>query len=237
MGPAATVDFFRRVVALTDAATDQDHLRILIDNRPGVPDRTAYLLGHGSDPTPTLVEMAQGLERAGADLLVVACNTANAFVEEVSAGVSIPIVRWADEVGSWIIDRRPTWRRIAVLASTGTIRSGLYQKAFARSGLEVLVPSAPDQDELMAAIYLGVKGGAADVGGLADSVRRVSRSMRDRGADATLLACTELSWIAANDPSGELLGDCYLDAAQIVAEQVVTLSGANVIAEIYESRG
>src|SRR4051812_27943024 len=107
MGPAATVDFLRRVVAATPATRDQDHLRLLVDSNPAVPDRTAALLGAGPDPTPVLVAMARGLEAQGADLLVMPCNTASAFADGVQRAVTVPLLRWPDVVAEELLARRP----------------------------------------------------------------------------------------------------------------------------------
>jgi len=228
MGPAATVDFFRRLVATTEASRDQDHLHILIDNQPAVPDRTAYLMGIGADPTPVLIEMARRLERAGAELLVIACNTANAFVEPVAESISVPVVRWAEEVALWVRQYQPDTRRVAVLGSTGTILSGLYQDSFRQCDVELVVPAPSHQQELMEAIYVGVKAGTADVGRWASRVRQISTSLAEARPDAILFACTELSWLAAHDPSAALADVPYLDAAQLVAERVVVLAGAQL---------
>src|SRR2546428_7813554 len=78
MGPLATADFYAKLVRLTPARTDQDHLRVIIDSNPQVPDRTRGLRGEGPDPTPALVATARGLERAGADLIAIPCNSAHA---------------------------------------------------------------------------------------------------------------------------------------------------------------
>src|SRR5581483_6798076 len=98
------------------------------------------LLGQGSDPTPVLVAMAQRLEGAGADLLVIACNTANVFVSAVAAAVRVPVLHWPEEVADAIAARDPAPTAVGLLATSGTIAGGLYARAFARHGLSVLAP-------------------------------------------------------------------------------------------------
>src|SRR5262245_16312339 len=92
MGPAATADLFAKLLAATPAERDQDHLRVLIDNNPHLPDRNAAIAGRGPSPGPHLAESARGLERAGADFLIMACNTAHAFVADIEAAISIPLL-------------------------------------------------------------------------------------------------------------------------------------------------
>jgi len=96
MGPDATVDFMSRVIAFTEATRDQDHVRMLVDNNPAVPCRQEALLRDGKDPGPVLAGMARGLETAGADFLVMPCNTAHAFADVVRDAVSIPLLSIVD---------------------------------------------------------------------------------------------------------------------------------------------
>jgi aspartate racemase len=228
MGPAATVDFYRRIVDATDARRDQDHLHILIDSRPGVPDRTAFLTGQGDDPTPALVAMARGLERAGAQMLVIACNTANVFAPQVADAVRIPIIEWAAEAARGITQSQRGIRTVGLLATTGTIRSRLYQNAFAPHAIDVITPPPPEQDRVLTTIYgpAGVKSGAADLHAARQLVRGVGSSLAADGAEALLLACTELSYLFPHrDPTWAVP---MFDAAQIVAERVIVLAGGKV---------
>jgi aspartate racemase len=228
MGPAATVDFYRRIVDSTRALRDQDHLRVLIDSRPEVPDRTAFLLGDGPDPTPTLLTMARNLEQAGAELLVIACNTAHAFAAQVAASVRVPLVNWIEEVTSAMTARQPGLRRIGLLATNGTIASGLYQDAFSNRDVHVLVPDRVAQGQVMDAIYgrSGVKSGSTDLGAARDATETVGRTLVERGAEAMLLACTELSVLFAGcRPRWPLP---TFDASQVMAERVIILAGGEV---------
>lgn len=90
--PLATADLFEKIICCTRASRDQDHLRVLIDSNTNIPDRTAALLHGGQDPTPHLVESARLLERAGAQVLVMPCNTAHNFYDGVAAAVQIPVL-------------------------------------------------------------------------------------------------------------------------------------------------
>jgi aspartate racemase len=228
MGPAATADFYRRIVDSTRAMRDQDHLHVLIDSQPEVPDRTAFLFGQGTDPTPVLLTMARSLEQAGADLLVIACNTAHAFAAQVAASVRVPLVNWIEEVTSATTARQPGLRRIGLLATNGTISSGLYQEAFASHDVQVLVPDRAAQGRVMEAIYgpAGVKSGSTDLGAARDATEAAGRALVERGAEAILLACTELSVLfAGRSPNWPVP---TFDAAQVMAERVIILAGGEV---------
>jgi len=92
MGPEATLDLFHKIIKLTYAEKDQDHLRIIIDNNPKIPDRTDAISGTGKDPLPKLIVTAQILEKAGADFIIIPCNTAHYFISEIQQSIKIPIL-------------------------------------------------------------------------------------------------------------------------------------------------
>ncbi len=227
MGPEASADFYRRITAHTVAAKDQEHLHVIVDSDPSVPDRTAFLKGRGPDPTPVLISMARRLAAAGAELLVMACNTAHAFYAEVAASVEVPLVDWVAEAAQSVAAGRAPGIGVGVLATTGTIEAGLYQRAFGASGLTVVLPGEERQEELMRIIYgpEGVKAGATDRDSLARRVREIAEDLNRNGAAATLLACTELSALFPERP--RWTAPAY-DAADLVAERVIALAGGTV---------
>ncbi|HCE72467.1 MAG TPA: aspartate racemase, partial [Ruegeria sp.] len=93
MGPEATILLQQRLLATVRAADDADHLPLLIDMNPQVPSRIAHLIqGTGTDPGPTLAQMARGLEQAGATALGMPCNTAHHYAPAIEAAVSIPLL-------------------------------------------------------------------------------------------------------------------------------------------------
>jgi len=228
MGSAATVDFYRRLIESTAVTQDQDHLHILIDNNPLVPDRTAFLLGRGEDPTPTLIEMARGLTKAGAELLIMACNTASAFVPQVAASVAVPLLNWVEEASIGVASNQPSLRKIGLLATTGTVMSNMYQRALALQGVSVVVPSQPMQEQVMDAIYgtCGVKAGNTNLQLARHLIDAVGVYLQELGVEGILLACTELSLLYASQIPSWFLPT--FDAAQIVAERVVTLAGGSL---------
>lgn len=225
MGPAATADFYRQIVELTDARRDQDHLHVLIDSHPGVPDRTAFLLGRGADPRPKLLEMAQRLERSGAELLVIPCNSASPFTSDVQKVVDVPIVDWVAETVGGVLAQHGGLLRIGLLATSGTVASGLYQESFADGGVDVLVPAATLQ-QLVMSVILDVKAGIASHDALRSSIVSVGTRLQRQGAEALLLACTELSLLFRE--TVPTWSPATYDAARIVAERVVVLAGGRL---------
>ena len=216
MGPLATLDFMSRLVRLTPAQSDQDHLRLLVDCDPSVPDRTAHILRGSDAPGVHLARMATGLEAHGADFLVMICNTAHAYYEHVVAAVAIPVVDWIEEVATDVAAAGPD--RVGLLATEGTVAAGLYDRALARHGVSAISPSPEDMTEMMDVIY-GVKAGGPSPQ-QALRMRSLMEGLQARGADVALIACTELSVLASHFPSEGTLPE--VDAADVVARRTVT---------------
>ncbi len=222
LGPAATVHFLHRVVQLTEAHRDQDHVDLLVWQHGSIPDRTAYLLGHGDSPEPVLVADAVALERAGARFVAVPCNTAVVWVEQMRAAVSIEVLDTVAETVAAAQAAVPGLRRLGVLATDGTLLAGSYAAAAAAAGVEVLVPGAEVQREVMSIIYDGVKAGMPVPRSRFDAV---VDHLRERGAEAVALGCTELSVL-----HGELGVDdpTVIDSIDALARRVVQRAGATL---------
>ncbi len=217
MGPGATAQFLQCVVDATEAGRDQDHLHLLIESDPAIPDRTLALVGDGPSPVGALVRVARRLEQMGADLLVMPCNTAHAYADEVTRAVEIPLVSWVRETAAYLaaLELRPV--RAGVLASTGTVASGVYQTALGAVGIETIVPAAAEQEQVMAAVY-GLKGGDP----VQPAVGRALARLVERGADVIVLGCTEF-------PALELDAAVRIvDPARVVAARIVELAGGVV---------
>jgi aspartate racemase len=195
MGPAATADLFAKLIAATDAKLDQDHLRILIDNNPRIPNRNDAIAGRGLSPAPHLAEAARTLERAGADFLVIACNTAHAFQTEIEAAVRIPLISMIDATVDAAMENGG--ERFGVLAADGCRRARLYESAFEARGVHALMLDADTQVEFMDLIFR-VKAGNTG----ADVRRRMEQmaiSLNARGAQAIVAACTEVPLVLSSD--------------------------------------
>lgn len=216
MGPLATADFYLKIIRATPAAVDQDHLHVLIDSNPEIPDRTEGIEGRGPDPTPALVGSAARLVGMGAELLAMPCNSAHAYLTPIRAAAGVPVLDMMAETAAALAARTPRPGIAGLLATTGTLRQRLYHAALLARGVAVLEPDPAAQAELMAVIYDGVKAG--DTGpAVRDRVRAVSRGLVSRGAAVLILGCTELPLVLGPEDASVPV----LDATEILARAVV----------------
>ena len=189
MGPLATADLFQKITLHTAASCDQDHPRVCIDSNTNISDRTAALLHGGADPVPEMVKSAQRLESIGADLLIMPCNTAHNFYDAVASSVSIPVLHMIAITRDALKSRGV--KCAGLLATDGTVQTGIYQRTFEGSGVELLTPdNAEDQAAVMDIIYNGVKAG--DLTHDATAFRSACEHLLARGAEVLILGCTEL---------------------------------------------
>ena len=210
MGPAATVEFFRRLVVATPARSDQEHLHIIIDDDPSVPDRTAAILGRGEDPLPVLLAMAKRLEDAGAELIAIPCNTAHHYLAEIRESVGIPVLDMPAEAAA-----RIEADRVGLIATEGTISSGVYQRAFSERGIGIIIPGKSDQSRVMRAIE-GIKSGE-DPSGLTEEIAPVVSRLGDAGAGAVIAGCTEISLL-----DGEKMPLPWIDALDALVDATIS---------------
>lgn len=224
VGPLATAYFLGKVVRLTVADRDQDHLDLIVFDHASIPDRTAYIVGASpEDPGPVMADDARRLAGFGAAFLVVPCNTAHNFTDQVVAAVDIPVVSIIEETVSEAQARVPDLSVVGLLATTGTAASGVYQRALEARGIGCVLPDDADQATVMAVIYDQVKAGLrGDVG----AIRGVADRLVARGAQALLLGCTELSVVAEDE--GLLAEPLYVDSLDVLARATIRRAGAVV---------
>lgn len=211
MGPAATADFFRRIVTVVGAESDQAHPPCLVYSATGIPDRTAHLTNEAGadDPGPALAQAAGKLAAAGADVIAIPCNSAHAYLEVVRAAVDVEVLDMIGLAVDAVARRVADARRVGVLAASGTIQVGLYSRPLERSGIEALVPEPAIQADVMSAIR-AVKGGAA---GLDPRLAAAVDRLVGCGAEAIIAGCTEV-------PLAFDAGHCsvpFIDAAEELA--------------------
>ena len=218
MGPEATCDLMRKIISLTAASCDQEHIHMIADVNTAIPDRTAAILHGGADPLPELVRSGRRLEAAGADVLVMPCNTAHYYHAALSEALDTPVLHMPRLTAAEL--RRAGVRRAAVLATDGTIQSGVYAGAFADEGVEPVYPDADGQAAVMRLIYDGVKARRVDLRDV--PLRPVLDGLRERGAEVCVLACTELP--IAFEALG--LADGCLDPTRVLALAAVRACGA-----------
>jgi len=215
MGPAATVELMSRIIRRTPAKDDGDHIRMLVDNNPKVPSRIAAIIeGTGDDPLPELKRMASGLQAAGADFLVMACNTAHHYQAELAAAVAIPLLSILDVTARHLAANHPRARRIGFLASPAVRLTGVYGQAFKEKGLTIVYPGEEPNAGLLGVIRQVKEGQTGP-----DQVRvfhDVARQLAP-GVDAVLVACTELSML----PLPQLSGIPVIDTLDLLAEAAI----------------
>lgn len=220
VGPMATVYYMQRVIEMTKAGCDQEHINMLVFNDCDIPDRTAFITEKSPDnPLPVMVEDAKRLEAAGCEYVVIPCNTAHYFYDELEQAVEIPVVNIVEETIRYAKARVQDLSCVGIMATTGTIVTGTYQKYAERAGLSFAVPDENEQNLLMQIIYDGVKAGKPVPRADFD---RVANHLRAKGAQCLILGCTELSVLKRdlpiNDPD-------VLDSIDVLASETVRRSG------------
>lgn len=216
MGPAATLDLVAKVLRRTPAARDQEHLRILVDINPKVPDRVAAILEGAEDPSPVLVDMARGLELMGAEVLAMACNTAHWYWQAVQDAVGVPVLHMIRETARYLKGLEPPPQRVGLIASTALVRVGLYQQILGEAGIAVVVPGPDAQDRVMRVIR-GVKGGE-DAGQLAAILRPVVDEFAAEGVEHVIAGCTEIPIVI---PFVGPHAVSFVDASDVLAAAIV----------------
>jgi len=217
MGPEATADLFFRIIRATPVKRDQDHYRVIIDSNSKIADRTPAILGTGPSPLPMMVETGKNLERAGADFLLLPCNTAHFFHSMIQAELGIPLLHMIRLSAKHIKDNYPDVKRVGLQASDGTIASKMYQEAYGEYGIEIITPGEGSQKDVMDAIYRDIKTGDLENGG--KLLHRVAVELIAAGSDAVICGCTEVSLVLHD-------GDIsvpVVDPLQVLAEEAVKL--------------
>ncbi|GEN78761.1 cysteate racemase [Actinotalea fermentans] len=225
VGPQATAYFLDMVVRLTQADRDQDHLDMVVLNHASIPDRTAFILGRSTeDPGPVMADDARRLAAFGVDFLVLPCNTAHHFTQEIEAAVAVPLVNIVDETVAEVRRRVPGVGAVGLLATSGTVRAGVYQRAIEAAGARTVLPDDEGQASLMRIIYEQVKAGRpVDL----EEFRTLVERVRAQGAEAVVLGCTELSVVAADF---DLLAQdrSLVDSLDVLARRTIERAGGTV---------
>ena len=218
LGPMASAYFYELITAHTKADRDQEHIDIILSSRASTPDRTAFITGKSTDsPLPYMVEDATRLEVYGADVIVIPCNTAHYFVEEVRANVEVPVPSIIEETSEHI--KRAGYKKAGIMATEGTVKSGSYQQQLEKRGLLWEVPDSEHQQYLHELIYDDVKSGKEpDI----EKFYKIAKHLTDRGCDKLILGCTELSLInraVGGDP-------IFTDSLEVLAYTAIKACGS-----------
>lgn len=219
MGPLATVDFLHKLVAATPAQRDQDHVPTVVWNVPQIPDRQQAIAGTGPSPLPQLLEAVEQLNRAGATLLVMPCNTVHHWITTLQPNSHVPFLHIVTAtVEALQHSNHPTpLKRVGVVATRGALRTRLYQDTLQQHGLEVLENTEAELDTLFMPGCYAIKRHALNEG--AALIEAAAQALIDRGAQHLILACTEVPLALAHARSALLHHST--DPSQALAEAVV----------------
>lgn len=188
MGPLATIDLYRKIIEVTPAHSDNDHIHVVIDSNTLIPDRTAYILGEGKDPAVEIIRSAISLENMGADFLIMACNTAHFYYDRITPFVKIPILNMIEETTKEINNMEI--KNVGLLATDGVLTSKVYECKLKEHKINVIKPSEEGQKVVMDLIYKGIKASnySLDI----SKFQRVIEKLYEAGAETLILGCTEL---------------------------------------------
>ncbi|CZE48253.1 aspartate/glutamate racemase family protein [Campylobacter geochelonis] len=187
MGSLASVDLYAKVVALTPAKKDQDHVLLTIDNNAAIPDRTEFIFGNGENPLPYLIDSANRLKNSGCKAITLACNTAHFFADDIAKACDVKILNIISLSVEAIKKNFPNAKNIAVIATTGTKKTGLYDKVLKENGFLSVELGEQNQEDIMKCIYDGVKAGKT-----AEYAPLFNQVIDSISADVFIAACTEI---------------------------------------------
>ena len=221
LGPMATAYFMELVTKMTKASTDQEHIEMIIYSKPQIPDRTSFILGESEDnPLIPINEVANKLVSIGADVIAIPCITAHCFHEKLCENVSVKILNAVDETAEELKKLGAT--KAGIMATSGTLKCGLFQSALEKKGIVPVVPDEKIQSLIMDIIYNDIKAGIKPSKEKFDTIRDF---FFKSGCSAVILGCTELSLLKWND---DLNLDGFVDAMRVLAKASIRECGYEV---------
>ena len=219
MGPMATVDFLAKVIELTPASRDQDHLPLIVYSVPQVPDRSASIVEGRESPLPAMIEGLRTLVRAGVECIAIPCNTAHHWYDDLARESSVPVLHMVDSAGAAMQRLGVPDGPVGLLATAGTLAASIYPTRLVRHGYECVVPDDGDMENLVTpGIGLVKAGRTAEAEEL---LRTAADNLLGRGARVVILACTEIPVALKDDDASE---ERYVDATRALAEACVRWS-------------
>lgn len=218
MGPLATNIFYKMLIDMTPAHKDQDHINMIILSHASMPDRTeAIKSGDLSILLAKLIEDAVFLEKSGATCIAIPCNTSHVVMDDIQKMVDIPIINMVRETSDYLLDECGcNGQKVGIMATDGTVKAGIFQKEMLKRGLIPVTPNQENQQKLMHIIYDGVKAGEPVN---PRDFQEIENQLREDGCKKIVLACTELSCYAMENP----LADIYVDAMGVLARKVISI--------------
>ncbi len=210
MGPSATVDFLDKLVRLTPASRDQDHLPVIVASLPHIHDRSSAILGRGRDPLPQLLAGIALLNRAEVGVIAIPCNSSHHWFDDMSRSSQAPLLHIAKACVEAIAPDSAS--RVAIFATRGALTSGFYQRELLARGLDFMLPSEDTQEQVDACIR-EVKAANTEAG--AHHLAQACQDVVRQGATTLIMGCTELPIASKHaDVSGLMLIDSSLELAR-----------------------
>jgi aspartate racemase len=217
MGPLATADFLAKLIAATPAERDEDHIPVVVYSVPQVPDRPSAITGTGPTPLPAMLTGVRTLKNAGVQVIAIACNTAYYWHKELEREGGVRILHIADaaclELGA-LVDKGA---KVGLMATDGTLAAAFYQQRLKDRGYQVLLNTPEEQAQLVLPAIRDVKRN--DVAAAGSKVAAAVQRLEAAGAQAIVLACTELP--LALDRSGVTIGTPCVDTTAALARACV----------------
>lgn len=232
MGPEATNQLCALITALTPVSKDQDHIPVITYNNPSIPDRVRAIDGSGESPVPEMIRTARVLEQAGANVLLMPCNLAHFYLDDVQQAVQIPLLNMVEETVKFTVENYPHCRKVGIIASTPTIECDIYGKVFRKFDRLLLAPDGDEQaDKVMRAIYgpTGIKRGYKAAP--RDLLMEVAQRLITRGAEIILAGCTEASLVMKQQNSPFVVIDPMEVIARIAVERAMRVEKAGMLLE------
>jgi aspartate racemase len=226
MGPEATNQLCVLITALTPVTKDQDHIPVITYNNPQIPARVSAVRGQSESPVPEMIRTARVLEEAGADMLLMPCNLAHFYLEDIQKAVRIPFLDMIEETVNFTVEHYPHCRRVGIIASTPTIECGIYDKTFRKHDRLLISPDKDEQEsKVMAAIYApdGIKcGHKVKPRAL---LMEAGHALVEKGAEIIIAGCTEVSLVMKEKDSPFVVIDPMEVVARVAVERAMRGDG------------
>ncbi len=215
MGTVATQHLLQKIVELSKAKKDQDFPSFILYNYSQIPDRTEAIFNKNKKPATFLIEGLKKLEAASANPLIMDCNSAYAFYDDITEKVKTKTINLIDETSKRLIKKYPSVKKVGILATTGTLKAKLYEKSLAKHANFEFV--YPNQKKVMKIIY-GKKGIKANNLVQRKKISRVLSNLVKEGAEAIIVGCTDISTLVDEKTTKHPLVDSTTTLAEIITK-------------------
>jgi aspartate racemase len=221
MGPLATADLFKKIVEMTDADSDQEHIHIIIDNNCEIPDRTKFIKTGKNSPIEQMLLSAKRLEANNVDCIIMPCHTAHYFYDEIRSQINVPFINMIEVTAEYISKHYKQVKRTGLLATEGIYISGIYKKIFNKFNIEIIEPELKYKKYITNAIYSMKKGCLVNEKEIDETILH----LKGLGAEYFILGCTELPIVFKNLNINE---KC-LDPTSILAQSAIRFFNKEIV--------